>query len=209
MVGFKPMLFVRTYAAVIDTVLRDIRAYTPGFAGMQTGEKLLDVCCGTGDQALYYAARGIEAVGIDDAPRMIAWARRNSRRRGLHGASFQVANAEELPFEDKTFDYVSISLALHDKNGASRDIIISEMKRVVKDEGSLLFIDFAVPMPRNPYGLAIRAVEFFAGWDHFRCSRDYIRQGGLDALFKRHGIRGEKRGYMKYGTIVIVKSSNC
>jgi ubiquinone/menaquinone biosynthesis C-methylase UbiE len=209
MVGFRAMLFVWIYAALIDTVLRDIRACTPGFAGMKAGDRVLDVCCGTGDQALYYAGMGIDASGIDDDFHMIAWAQKNRRRRSLDDASFQVADAERLPFKDKTFDCVSISFALHDKGSVSRDKIIAEMKRVVKDEGALLFMDFAVPLPRNPYGLVIRIVEFFAGWNHFQCSRDYIRRGGLDVLLKRHGLREDKRDYLKHGTMAIIKATTC
>jgi ubiquinone/menaquinone biosynthesis C-methylase UbiE len=177
---------------------------------MKTGHRVLDVCCGTGDQALYYAAGDIEALGIDDDPRMIRWAVRKRRRRPKHpkhNASFLVANAGRLPFKDKTFDRVSISLALHDKSSVFRDEIVQDMKRVVKDEGALLFIDFAVPLPRNPYGIVIRIIEFFAGWNHFRCSRDYIRRGGLDVLLKRHGLHEGKRGYLKHGTIKIMKTT--
>ncbi|MCJ7523373.1 MAG: hypothetical protein MUP21_14315, partial [Dehalococcoidia bacterium] len=101
---------------------------------------------------------------------------------------------------------VSVSLALHEKDRASRDTAISEMKRVIKKEGALVFIDFAVPLPRNPYGLLVRFIEFFAGRDHFKCSRDYLRQGGLDVLLSKNSLREDKRHYLKYGTIVVIKT---
>jgi ubiquinone/menaquinone biosynthesis C-methylase UbiE len=165
MVVFRTMLLAWIYAHFVDPRLRDIRITTPDFAGMKAGDRVLDVCCGTGDAA-------------------------------------------SLPFGDRSFNCISISLALHEKEESVRDAVISEMKRVVRSEGALVFIDFAVPLPRNIYGLGIRVVEFFAGWNHFKCSRDYIRRGGLNKLLKRHGLHEEKRHYLKYGTIAIIKTGN-
>jgi hypothetical protein len=79
---------------------------------------------------------------------------------------------------------------------------------VVRKEGTLVFIDFAVPFPRNTYAVLIRVVEFIAGWSHFRCFRDYVEQGGLSELLKKHQLHEEKRDYLKYGTLFIVKSRN-
>jgi ubiquinone/menaquinone biosynthesis C-methylase UbiE len=208
MVVFRTMLLAWIYAHFVDPRLRDIRITTPDFAGMKAGDRVLDVCCGTGDQALYYARRGVESVGVDQDSSMIKMAGKNKKKWGLDNASFQVANAASLPFGDRSFNCISISLALHEKEESVRDAVISEMKRVVRSEGALVFIDFAVPLPRNIYGLGIRVVEFFAGWNHFKCSRDYIRRGGLNKLLKRHGLHEEKRHYLKYGTIAIIKTGN-
>ena len=199
-------MYILTYARVIDPILHDIRVYTPDFAGMKPGDRVLDVCCATGDQVFHYARRGVNAAGIDFDPRMVGIADRSRRRRGLTDVSFQVADAENLPFRDNTFDCASVSLALHEKERPARDRVISEMKRVVRSEGVLVFIDFRAPLPRNAYAFLIRIVEFFAGWSHFRCSRDYIEQGGLGELLNKHRLHVEKRDYLKYGTIMIVKA---
>jgi ubiquinone/menaquinone biosynthesis C-methylase UbiE len=199
-------MFIWVYQRFIDPMLRDVRTYTPEFAGMKEGDRVLDVCCGTGDQALHYAGRGIDAVGIDIDLGMIKVAARNRVKRGLGNASFQAGDAQNLPFSDDSFDFVSVSLALHEKGRPERDRVISEMKRVVKREGTLVFIDFPVPLPRNPYGLLVRVAELFAGRDHFRCSRDYFEQGGLDVLLRKHGLHEEKRRYLKYGVMVIAKA---
>ena len=198
-------LYALIYENFFDRMVRNLRVFTPGFSGMKAGDRVLDVCCGTGDQALHYAARGIEAVGIDNEPTMIRVARNNMRKRGLSNASFQVADGCNLPFRDNSFDFVSVSMALHEKERPARDKVISEMKRVVKHDGTLVFIDLTVPLPRNTFGFGVRIVEFIAGWNHFRCSRDYVRQGGLDFLLANKGLREEKRDYIKYGLIVVIK----
>ena len=201
-------MYIFGYSRVIDPILRDVRLYAPEFSGMKAGDRVLDVCCGTGEQALHYATKGINATGIDTDPRMIEVAGRKRRKRGLGNVSFQLADAQALPFKDDSFDYASVSLALHEKERPARDRVISEMKRVVKAECALVFIDFSVPLPRNAYSYLVRAVEFMAGREHFRCSRDYFQQGGLDVLLRSNRLHEEKRGYLKHGTVAIIKARN-
>jgi len=201
-------MYMFGYTRVIDPILRDVRLYTPEFSGMKAGDRVLDVCCGTGEQALHYARKGIEATGIDTDPRMIKVAERKRRKRGLGNASFQLADAQALPFKNNSFDYASVSFSLHEKERPARARVLSEMKRVVKAQGALVFVDFSVPFPRNAYSYLVRAVEFIAGREHFRCSRDYFEQGGLDVLLQKNNLHQEKRDYLKYGTVAIIAARN-
>ncbi len=201
-------MYMFGYTRVIDPILRDVRLYTPEFSGMKAGDRVLDVCCGTGDQALHYAGKGIVAAGIDTDPRMMKVAERKRRKRGLGNASFQLADAQALPFRDNSFDYASVSFSLHEKQRPARARVISEMKRVVKAEGILVFVDFSVPFPRNAYSYLVRAVEFMAGREHFRCSRDFVEQGGLDVILRSNRLHEERRDYLKHGTVAIIKTRN-
>ena len=201
-------MFVFIYSTVIDHLLRDIRIYIPQLSGMKAGDRVLDVCCGTGEQALHYAKRGIIAIGIDLNPGMIKAAEKKKRKQGLENASFQMASAQNLPFNDDFFDYASVSFALHEKVRAARDKIISEMKRVVKKEGALVFIDFKAPLPQNAYSYFIKSIEFGAGREHFRYFKDYIEQGGLDDILKENHLHREKEDYFKNGTVAIIKTRN-
>jgi len=196
------------YSTVIDPLLRDLRVHVPQFSGMKAGDRVLDVCCGTGDQVLHYARRGIIAAGIDHSPHMIRVAERNKRKHGLRNVSFQVGDATELPFRDHCFDYASISLALHEKEASPRNRIISEMKRVVRKEGILVFVDFQVPLPRNPYTCVAQAIEFIAGGEHHRYFKDYIGQGGLEEILRENQVSEEKRDYLKSGLVVIIEAKN-
>lgn len=198
------MLF--NYSTIIDPLLRDIRIFTQKFAGMKTGDGVLDVCCGTGDQVFYYAKEGIIALGIDLDSNMISKAENDKRKKNTKNVFFQTADATKLPFEDNFFDYVSISFALHEKERDIRDKVISEMKRVVKKEGNLLFIDFHIPLPNNFYSYVIKSIEYFAGADHFNCFKDYIKQGGLDKLLNKNQLQEEKRIFFKNGNVVMIKA---
>ena len=201
-------MFTFNYSTTIDPLLRGIRIYVPEFSRMKVGNKVLDVCCGTGDQVFYYAKKGIIATGVDLNPEMIKMAEKDKRKQDLKNVSFQIADAKSLPFKDNSFDYASISFALHEKERTARDKIISEMKRVVKKEGNLIFIDFQVPLPKNLYSYFVKAVEYLAGRDHFRSFKDYLGQGGLDGIFKKNQLQIEKRDDTKSRIATIIKTKN-
>jgi ubiquinone/menaquinone biosynthesis C-methylase UbiE len=202
------MMFMFNYETLVDPLLRDLRKHTPEFAGMRVGDKVIDVCCGTGAQVLEYGRRGIVATGIDISPSMLKIATRNMRRQKAVNVSFQLADATSLPFPDSYFDYASISLGLHDKEKPIRYQIISEMKRVIKQDGALVFIDYQVPLPRNVWTVAVSAIEFLAGRSHYQGFKDYLANGGIDDILKNHGLRVECRTYLKSGLIAATKVVN-
>jgi len=202
------MMFIFNYETLIDPLLRDIRKFTPEFSGMNAGDRVLDVCCGTGAQVLEYGRRGIIATGIDTSPSMLNIAARNRMRQELANVSFQLAEATNLPFPDGYFDYVSVSFGLHDKEKSIRDKVISEMKRVVKQEGALIFIDFQVPLPKNVWATFARIIEFLAGGSHYQGFKDYLRNGGLNQLLKDHQLLEEYAHRVKGGIAVIIKARN-
>jgi ubiquinone/menaquinone biosynthesis C-methylase UbiE len=193
------------YETLITPLWRDVRECTPEFSGMKAGDKVLDVCCGTGAQVLEYGRRGIIATGVDISPDMLNIAMSNGMKQRAVNVSFQLANAINMPFPDGYFDYASIFLGLHDKEKPIRNQIVSEMKRVVKQGGALILLDFQVPLPRNVWGVLMRVMEFFIGGSHYRGFKDYLRNGGLDGILKKHGLREECRTYLKGGLIVAAK----
>ena len=200
------MSITNLYSIFIDPFLRDIRTYISKFSGMKRGDKVLDVCCGTGDQVFYYGKRSIIATGVDLSPKMIKTAEKRKEKSGLTNVSFRVANAKQLPFKDNSFDFASICLGLHEIKRDERDKIISEMKRVVKKEGFLIFIDFQVPLPSTIISYLVKAIEYFAGRNHYECFKDYLEQGGLYAILNRNQLQEEKRDYTENGIIVIIKT---
>lgn len=70
------------------------------------GCNLLDVACGSGQLALLAARDGVKATGVDIAANAIERARTRARALDLP-ARFEVADAEDLPFEDASFDVVT------------------------------------------------------------------------------------------------------
>ena len=102
------------------------------------GARCLDVANSTGNVTIGLADRvapGGSAVGIDLADGMLEYARRKARARKIKNIEFKKMDAQNLEFDDNSFDVVTCSLALfyfHDIPGALR-----EMLRVLKPGGTL------------------------------------------------------------------------
>ena len=123
---------------------RELREAIIRVAGLETGDDILDIGCGTGTLAIA-AARHVgttgAVTGIDASPSMIARANRKARKAGAH-ATFQVAVAENLPFPDRRFDVVFSTLMLHHLPRKTRQQCASEIKRVLKIGGRVVAVDF-------------------------------------------------------------------
>lgn len=114
-------------------------------ARLEPGLQVLDVSCGTGTLvALLAECVGPEgrAVGIDLAEGMLEVAR---RKHSAPNTEFILANAEDLPFEDDSFDRVTISLAIHEMNREGRRNALKEMRRVLRPEGLVIVADMRAP----------------------------------------------------------------
>ena len=74
-------------------------------AALRAGHKVLDVAAGAGNVALSAARRNCDAVGIDYVPELIERARRRAEAESLP-ARFEVADCEQIPFGDESFDRV-------------------------------------------------------------------------------------------------------
>jgi len=73
--------------------------------GLEPGETVLDVACGTGNLSLPAARAGASVTGIDIAPNLIAQAVRNAENERLR-ITFEVGDAERLPYPDGEFQTV-------------------------------------------------------------------------------------------------------
>jgi len=193
------------YSTIIDPILKDVRTCVVELAGTKAGDRVLDVACGTGDQIFHYAQKGVIATGVDENPNMIALAEKNRKRQGLN-STFRIASATELPFPDGNFDCASISMGLHEMDRDERTKAVSEMKRVVKKNGVLMFVDFHSPLRRNFLGYFIRTIEFIAGKENHKHFRDYLAQGGLKGIFKEAGIKVQREALFWSGNLQIIKT---
>ena len=69
------------------------------------GSRVLDVACGAGNGAIGAARRNAEAVGLDYVPALLDRARERAAAEG-YDIEFVEGDAQALPFEDGSFDYV-------------------------------------------------------------------------------------------------------
>lgn len=98
----------------------------------QPGERWLDVATGTGAVALRAARAGAEVVGIDITPALIEVAQKHAAQEPV-SIRFDVGDAQELPYEDASFEVVS---SAHGVNFASDQArAAAELARVCRPEG--------------------------------------------------------------------------
>ncbi|APV43403.1 Methyltransferase domain-containing protein [Dehalogenimonas formicexedens] len=170
---------------------------------MKRGERVLDVCCGTGDQATYLAGLGMDAYGIDLDPKMIAIAERKRKKYGKENLHFQLADATALPFEDAFFDSSTISLALHEKPFETQKKVISEMRRVTKNGGMIILADYPVPA-----GRLYRFAEMLVGGEHYACFKASQSLGGMDSLSESFKLQVVKKGRAINGGLELLEIKN-
>lgn len=72
---------------------------------LMPGSRVLDVACGVGNGAIAAARRYADAVGLDYVPALLERARQRAAAEGYE-IEFVEGDAQELPFEDGSFDYV-------------------------------------------------------------------------------------------------------
>jgi ubiquinone/menaquinone biosynthesis C-methylase UbiE len=187
---------------LFDPAMRALREEVVRLAGLKKDQTALDICCGIGSQVLRFAEEGVLATGIDLNPRMIRLAERRKRKRGLQNASFQMASALALPFHSGRFDCVSISLALHEMAREERNVIVSEMTRVVSQGGRLVFADYIIPAPRTPSAWVSTLFERLAGRENYARFRDYGARGGLPGLLRSSSLHPD--GATELGPIAAI-----
>lgn len=106
---------------------------------------VLDVACGTGDFTIEIAkkvAPDSRVVGVDISGGMIAVGLEKLSKLGIN-ASMEVADCEALPYEDNTFDRISVGFGV--RNFEHLELGLSEMYRVLTPGGKLVILELSVP----------------------------------------------------------------
>ena len=169
------------------------RARTLAFARLRSGERVLDVGCGTG-VLTRLAAKAVaphgHAVGIDPAPDMIRVALANSAEvRPI--VDFKVAAIEDLPFPDANFDAAFASFMIHHLPPDLKQTGLREVHRVLKPGGRFVVVDLDRPADRL-WWLLLWPMLFVASTaPHLRGQvPSYLRRAGFVSVETQARWRG-------------------
>jgi ubiquinone/menaquinone biosynthesis C-methylase UbiE len=130
---------------------------------LRSGDRVLDVACGTGTLAIAAARAGpVDVCALDGDPRVLGIARSKAARDGV-SISWQLGDARRLPYAGARFDCVFNSLFLHHLEPADKLRALAEMRRVLRPGGRLVLADW--DRPRTAFArasfLAVRVLDGF------------------------------------------------
>ena len=103
----------------------------------------LDVATGAGHMALAVAPHVAEVIASDLTPQMLEAAKKLACEKNLTNLRFELADAEALPFETKSFDLVTCRIAPHHFADVPR--FVRECARVLRPGGVLAIVDNTAP----------------------------------------------------------------
>lgn len=120
-------------------------------AALPPGARILDLCCGTGDQAEALRRHGFQVVAADFCMPMLALALPKFARRDTARPVAVNADALALPLAAAGFDGATASFGL--RNVDDLDLALAELARVLRPGGELAILEFAIPVWQPLRGL--------------------------------------------------------
>lgn len=109
---------------------------------------VLDIGCGTGDNAIYLASRGYRVVGVDVAPTAVEEARQRAQAHGFD-VTFEVADATKLDGYDQDFDTIIDSALYHSLEVDERESYVAALHRVARPGARLHILCFSDRTPEE------------------------------------------------------------
>ena len=174
-------LFSRVYDSVIRLHSRDIegslRSFIAERTDVSTGDRVLDLCTGTGSVAGELCKRvgeGGLVVGLDFSSGMLRKANEKARRSPLNHLHLVQANASQLPFQNASFHGVTCSHAFYELKGTERTKVIEEVGRILKRDGRFCLMEHAKPETLFPRLLFYVRLLFLGSRD----ARQFLMEEG-------------------------------
>ncbi|MDC3413054.1 demethylmenaquinone methyltransferase [Aquibacillus sp. 3ASR75-11] len=169
---------------------------------VKPGNTALDVCCGTGDWSFALSeavGSNGKVIGLDFSKNMLSVGIEKKETNNVKQLEFIHGNAMELPFEEDTFDFVTIGFGL--RNVPDYTKVLQEMKRVVKPGGKVVCLETSQPTLfgfRQVYYLYFRFIMPLFGkllaksyeeyaWLH-ESAKDFPGKEDLKQMFTQVGL---------------------
>ena len=145
-------LFSKVYDRIIELHSHDLQGRLRGAladkTGLKAGDVGLDLCTGTGSVPPFLAEKvgssGL-VVGLDFSSGMLQKAAKKIRGKDIKNIVLIQADAQHLPFKDRTISAVTCSHAFYELKGEVREKTIMEVKRVCQTGGRFCMMEHEVP----------------------------------------------------------------
>ena len=167
--------FMGRYSVQLGPQLADL-------AGVQRGQRVLDVGCGPGALMAELVARGADVAGVDPSPPFV-----EAARERYPNADIREAGAEDIPFEDNAFDAAIAQLVVQFMTDPVAGL--REMARVTHAGGAVVACVWDAAGGETPLGPFWRAVQRLDPDVQDESDRAGTRPGHLAELFREAGLR--------------------
>jgi ubiquinone/menaquinone biosynthesis C-methylase UbiE len=183
---------VRIYDLVAEPPAGILRRIGLGLYPPRENIHILDAGCGTGTQLKLLSRPGCKLYGVDTSAVML-----DAARRKLGDiAELSLQDISHMNFLDHMFDLITLVLVLHELPASLRPAVLTECKRVLKEDGRILLIDYHFGpysfIPGNLLRVPRRIVEMGVGREHYANYRDYQKRGGLAPLLPETKLQIDK-----------------
>lgn len=112
-------------------------------ASPQPSWRALDIATAAGHTAFAFAPHVSSVIASDLTPEMVTLAAERAVELGIENVTAELADAEDLPFENGSFDLVSCRIAPH--HFPNPNVFVSEVARVLSHDGVFVMVDNVVP----------------------------------------------------------------
>ncbi len=172
--------FNKTYESRSEQYLRPVRAYSIfiDLLDPKKGEKILDIACGVGRILQAAEPKSLELHGLDISEVAISKAKLN-----LPKAKLIAGNAEDLPYEDHSFDYITCIGSL--ERMIDLDLVLDEIKRVAQPNAKCCF------MVRNSETLQWKLIKEKLGIKNKQGHQGAKSMNQWNEIFEKKGFKIE------------------
>lgn len=139
----------------------------------------LDICCGSGNNAIYLAKQGFSCHGIDISPTAISYARKKANGEGV-SCQLISGNAAQLSYADNSFTLVFDRGCFHSMSPQERQAYIRGVHRVLRPGGKYQLLCFSSRSHRDyqpPYSFSPRDIKhYFSALFYIRHIKEFSHQ---------------------------------
>ena len=173
------------------------------FESIDNEEKVLDLCTGTATNALKIAKSKplSEVIGIDLSKDMLKIAQGKVKKSKVRNIKLYHMDATNMRFQDKFFDKILLSLVLHEVEENLAEKILTEAKRVLKDDGEIIVTEWekSRKFSRRALFLPIDILEP-------KPFKSFIEKD-LYRYFERYGLKVVSEVHCDYSRVLKLKRS--
>ena len=164
-------------------------------------DKILDLCTGTGTNAINIAKANpsAEIIGVDLSENMLKVAREKADKADTKNIKLYKMDATKLDFKSNNFDKISLSLILHEMDDELRSKILNEAKRVLKKDGKIIITEWerSTKLSKRLLFMPIHLLEP-------KTYREFLKKD-LYSYFAKYGLKIEKITHCDYTKVIVLK----